>query len=599
MAKAHRISLIAAALFTAGADGGVALHVDDDAQPGGDGSSWSGALKHLQDALAIARDAGGGVSEIRLAQGVYRPDRSARAPDGDGDRAARFQLVGGVAVRGGYLGLGASKGQDPDERNIKAYASILDGDLNGDDGPPGSFVNTLENSLQIVTAIDVSGAAALDGVVVRGARADGRNLGPTPESRDRGGAVNIFNASPTLIDCTFEDNWMLTCGAVNDEGDTTTLIRCTFRGNHAEGFAGGLYCGGGASTFADFCIFVENTTRGDGGGTFAATGSAPVFHVGDWLDNQAARGGGVYNAPASHPQFLDCLMCFNEAVDGGGMYNDSCEVTFEREILLGNIASARGGGIYSLNSLAAVIDVSLTTNEAGDGGGAIFCEGGAITMGGCVFNFNEADQGGAVRGLDAAIAMANCTLNANTASNGAAVAMEGGTLDLRASQINNNMALTNAGGVWLSSGAAASISTSSFRNGTAALGAGGGIMLGSAASVTILDCLFKGHYAVEGAGLFVDQRAGEAAIGQTHFCENAPDHISGAFEDLGGNLVGDHCCPADANNSGAVNHQDLNFVLNYWGPCLAGACAQADANNDGEVDVLDLLLVINTWGPCP
>ena len=87
------------------------IYVDANASgPVHDGSSWCAGFVHLQDALAVARDAPGTVAEIRVADGVYKPDRDQTNPDGTGDRAASFQLVDAVALRGGYAGCGA---EDP------------------------------------------------------------------------------------------------------------------------------------------------------------------------------------------------------------------------------------------------------------------------------------------------------------------------------------------------------------------------------------------------------------------------------------------------------------------------------------------------------
>jgi hypothetical protein len=54
---------------------GRVIYVDDDANGLNNGSSWVNAYKFLQDALA---DANSGVkpADIRVTQGIYRPDRS-------------------------------------------------------------------------------------------------------------------------------------------------------------------------------------------------------------------------------------------------------------------------------------------------------------------------------------------------------------------------------------------------------------------------------------------------------------------------------------------------------------------------------------------
>ncbi len=71
-------------------------YVDDDAPLLGDGLSWDTAYRFLQDALAEA--AGNpAIDEIRVAQGIYKPDRDAAFPEGNGDQTATFQLIEAVA----------------------------------------------------------------------------------------------------------------------------------------------------------------------------------------------------------------------------------------------------------------------------------------------------------------------------------------------------------------------------------------------------------------------------------------------------------------------------------------------------------------------
>ena len=111
-------SLILFATASRSFAGGV-LFVDDDAALGGDGIKWDTAYRFLQDALTDA--SGGGISEVHVAQGVYQPDRDEANPDGTGDRAATFQLINGVALMGGYAGIGA---KDPDARDIELFETI-------------------------------------------------------------------------------------------------------------------------------------------------------------------------------------------------------------------------------------------------------------------------------------------------------------------------------------------------------------------------------------------------------------------------------------------------------------------------------------------
>ena len=91
------------------------LYVDPEATgPDHDGSSWCAAFVHLQDALDAAQASGGSITEIRAANGVYRPDRG--SGQNPGSRWATFQLVNGVALKGGYAGFGEP---DPNARDEK------------------------------------------------------------------------------------------------------------------------------------------------------------------------------------------------------------------------------------------------------------------------------------------------------------------------------------------------------------------------------------------------------------------------------------------------------------------------------------------------
>ena len=74
------------------------IYVDADAAGANDGTSWADAFTFLQDALADANSADKPV-EIRVAQGTYRPNRTASEPNGTGDRTGTFQLINGVALK--------------------------------------------------------------------------------------------------------------------------------------------------------------------------------------------------------------------------------------------------------------------------------------------------------------------------------------------------------------------------------------------------------------------------------------------------------------------------------------------------------------------
>ena len=57
-------------------------------------------------------------------------------------------------------------------------------------------------------------------------------------------------------------------------------------------------------------------------------------------------------------------------------------------------------------------------------------------------------------------------------------------------------------------------------------------------------------------------------------------------------------CPADLNDDGAVNGDDLGILLGAWGPCASTDCP-ADLDGNGAVDADDLGILLAAWGACP
>lgn len=217
------------------------IHVDAAAPgPFHDGKTWTSGLTSLQDALAraVAGD------QILVAQGTYTPDVGQGI--NRGDRHASFQMKTGVALKGGYGGFLAGS---TNVRDATLYSTILSGDLEGDD--KASFVNTLDNSLHVVTASEVDSGAVLDGFVIRDGQADG-------DLSDRyGGGLYIHAACPTISWCTLTDNWATLGGAIHSVYGQPFFSHCTVRGNWAWIRGGGLYSTD-SSPVVDNCLFVGN-----------------------------------------------------------------------------------------------------------------------------------------------------------------------------------------------------------------------------------------------------------------------------------------------------------------------------------------------------
>ena len=124
MIHSPAVALISLAVAAQGAWAGT-WYVDSTVPNAGDGRSWTGAFRFLQDALYERYLTAG--DEIRVAAGTYLPDRFVGVPNGSGDLTLSFDLRPGVAVYGGFPpGGGSFATRDP-----AAWPTVLSGDVLG------------------------------------------------------------------------------------------------------------------------------------------------------------------------------------------------------------------------------------------------------------------------------------------------------------------------------------------------------------------------------------------------------------------------------------------------------------------------------------
>jgi parallel beta-helix repeat protein/predicted outer membrane repeat protein len=377
-AKTWKIQVVALCLWlvVGSACMGKVIYVDANAPGVNNGSSWTDAYNYLQDALA---DAQGSVKpvEVRIAQGIYKPDENTLYPDGSENQSALFKLINGVTIRGGYAGFGQP---DPNKRDISAYCTILSGDIDDNDEPESGEVIG-DNSRCIVNGSETDDTAVLDGVTIIGGYG---GLGSF------GGGMYIEQGSPTIAHCTFKSNRAeYSGGGICCEWNSNpTLTDCTFIGNSASG------CGGGICTWERLTL-----TRCNFDG------------------NSASRGGGIYNA--SSPILIDCRFSRNIASDfGGGIGSYDFGLATMVGCKFEKNWAPEGGGIGVIEGATELTDCIFIENSGYTGGG-IWNDGSRLSLLGCTFAGNSADNGGAVfYGSD----FTNCTFIDNSASvNGGAI----------------------------------------------------------------------------------------------------------------------------------------------------------------------------------
>jgi hypothetical protein len=394
--------LIAASLCTFAV--GKTIYVDDDATGTNDGSSWTDAYNYLQDALADANDSEKSV-EIRVAQGIYKPDQGLGAIPEFDFRTFTFQLINGVTLKGGYAGVG---GEDPNARDIMLYQTVLSGDLNGDDGP--NFANNSENSYHVVTGSGTNDTAVLDGFTITAGNANYSS----PDMR--GGGMYNDSGNPMVANCTYISNSAGDSGGgmYNDDGSYPTLTNCKFIRNWSIGGAG-MYNFNSGPTLID-CTYTENSNVGDyiieiqdlRGGTMFNENSNPTLINCTFNANQSS---GMWNQ-ASEPTLINCVFRAN---DGTGMLNRWSSPVLTGCIFSGNFAQRGGGMCNSGNSEPMIANSIFSGNTAVSEGGGIYDDENSRTMlTNCTLTKNSAYSGGGIFSQEPISILINCILWNNT-----------------------------------------------------------------------------------------------------------------------------------------------------------------------------------------
>lgn len=492
--------------------GAQTVYVDADAPSGGDGASWAGAFRFLQNALWTADPC----DQIWIAEGLYQPDRYAADPCGSGWWSATFQLVDGVEIYGGF----PAGGGDWDSRDPCIYETILSGDLAGNDievADPCDLPaepNLADNCYHVLTCEGADANTVLDGFTITGGNANGvfpHNIGGGMYNVDtdivirrccfRGNTalyaagMRNLSSSPTLEDCTFSGNAsQRTGGGLYNYDSSPTLFRCAFSNNWAK-HAAGMYIYNDSSPILTDCVFQDNVAVLDGGGLNIYNTSDPNITRCTFSGNRSGRaGGGLWGGGTG--TLSDCEFSDNWAGEqGGGMFIDERSAPIlTRCEFSNNSTDADGGGIAG-GGTGTLSDCLISDNWAGEQGGGMFIdEESAPILTRCEFNNNstDADGGGMYSHSTSDPNLVHCTFSLNRAEqNGGGIA-GGGTGTLSSCLFSENVA-TNGGGLHNDS-----------------------------SSVTIRHCTFQGNTADAGGGIYYD--GGVSEVRNCTMVDNTADN---------------------------------------------------------------------------
>jgi hypothetical protein len=261
---------------------------------------------------------------------------------------------------------------------------------------PGAAVLTISgaNAYQVFDIASGATASISDLTIANGSAGYGGS----------GGAI-ANSGNLTLISCTLSGNTAPSGGGAIANYGNLTLISCTLSNNTSPGNPswGGAILNGGSLTLTS-CTLSNNTAFAGGGAIFNDDGGLTVT-ASTFTGNTTSydAGGAIFNVHYGVVSVVACTFSYNVAGEvaagsgGGAIYQDGGPITVTNSTFTGN---------------------SVRNSEAGalGTGGAIWCYD-AATLIACTISGNQADYGGGIyNSLPVGIVVGNCIIAGNTAS---------------------------------------------------------------------------------------------------------------------------------------------------------------------------------------
>ncbi|OZC04284.1 right-handed parallel beta-helix repeat-containing protein [Rubricoccus marinus] len=363
-------------------------------------------------------------------------------------------------------------------------------------------------------------------------------------STDGGGAIYNDGGDVIVANSTLEQNAASgesgSGGAVFNNGGTLTVESSDFIRNTAMRAGGAIESAGASTTTMRFADFVRNEAQsnpGNGGAFHISSNGSATIREGVVSGNIASReGGGFWNGTGTmeidDTRFENNEARGDEADDGGGaIFNNGGTLSISGVTATGNTASGAsgsGGALMSVGGTMTVFSPTITGNRANRAGAGIESAGGMITI---------------VRGT-----ISENVIPAETASpgNGGGIHAGGGTLTIEGTTIADNQA-TEGGGVWSNgdliiraSGGTSSIISGNVGRGDEATNGGGGVYVETGGDALIARSEIFSNAASgasgSGGGLFV-ARGAVATLDNVFVDNNAANRAGAGIENAGGEVL--------------------------------------------------------------
>ena len=220
-------------------------------------------------------------------------------------------------------------------------------------------------------------------------------------------------------------------------------------------FGGGIAGGNAALTLTNCVITSDHVSAfngGGGGGIGSILGSLTMTDCTVNFNGESGFGGGIgsLNEPLT---LTRCTVVGNQ-------------------ILNTNRGNAYGGGVYSQSGTVTLSDCTISGNSASNGGSGLYLKFGSAALNGCTLDRNNTEgdltrglqsDGGGLNIAGAGVSVTNCTFTGNGADFGGAIYNQGGALTLSNSTVarngGSNFSGTTGAGLFVASGASATVTS--------------------------------------------------------------------------------------------------------------------------------------------
>jgi hypothetical protein len=335
-----------------------------------------------------------------------------------------------------------SASDDPSDSGSLRYA------LNN--AAPGETIDFAPN----VRTIDLSSKLNTTGLTIPVALSIINDQGIGPVTIDGGGVLTVFtvgNVTALLSGLTITDGTEISSptyigGNILNTG-TLTINNCTVSNSSVGNYGPGA----GVQNYGTVTINNSTFSTDSYSAILNTAGMATVS--GSSFSNNNANVAAIQNYATV--QFNDCNFSDNSTTGepGGAIYNAGAlwvsNSTFSNNTASGSQNYGYGGGICNSGALVVsdsifVSNSALSSRDGPGGGGAIYNEGGTLTISGSTFSNNSAGAGGggAICSPNGVLTVNNCTFCYNSVSaggDGGAIS-SGGTLTVLNSSVSINTA---------------------------------------------------------------------------------------------------------------------------------------------------------------